>query len=466
MTLRFRGKRATLLCALALCVSAPTRAEDAPAAAPSEEIRNKARTSFGKGSDALKKRRYAEAITHFEAANALIPHPLTSFNLGYAHVQLEQWLEAEAALSTFLDSGKDAGKRPEAQALYERVLEHVGVVSVTTTPPGATVRVGANEVQTPGKFAALPGKYRMFIELEGHDPVIRSIEVSVGRSPMEVELHPLVAASGSIRLTCALSAVHVHLDQEEVEAAGMDTVLRRPVGNYEARFTRPGYEPSVHPVMVLEGATASAVCDMVPQKNPDPSTVGWIEVVNSQGGRLEVDGREAPLRSLVPVGPHSLTLEKNGFETWRQDVNVMPRETTSLSVQLDPIGGSADAGGTREMWAWITGISGLVAVGVGTGLYVAADSEYSNWQSEQARLDGLWEAAGPGDLDALRAQQSTNDGRVDTINALDGAAVGLFIGGGVLIGTSAILWLTGGDPEDAPTAVHIGPNGASAAFRF
>jgi hypothetical protein len=57
-----------------------------------------------------------------------------------------------------------------------------GDVRVNTSPPGATVTLGGLGMkQTPATFSANSGKYSLFIEVDGYEPVAREVEAKEGQ---------------------------------------------------------------------------------------------------------------------------------------------------------------------------------------------------------------------------------------------------------------------------------------------
>jgi Protein kinase domain/PEGA domain len=78
-------------------------------------------------------------------------------------------------------------KQVPSQANAERTREAqgratyaagVGGVKVNSSPPGATVTLGHWTKQTPATFDANSGKYPLFIELDGYEPVAREVEAT------------------------------------------------------------------------------------------------------------------------------------------------------------------------------------------------------------------------------------------------------------------------------------------------
>jgi serine/threonine protein kinase len=76
-----------------------------------------------------------------------------------------------------------ATARRELQAQnQERYAPGVGRVKITTSPSGATVTLGGlGTKKTPATFDANTGKYSLFVELDGYEPIAREVEAKEGQ---------------------------------------------------------------------------------------------------------------------------------------------------------------------------------------------------------------------------------------------------------------------------------------------
>jgi hypothetical protein len=72
-------------------------------------------------------------------------------------------------------SQTNAERAPETQG-RTTYADGVGSVKVNTSPPGATVTLGHWTKQAPATFNANSGKYSLFVELDGYEPVAREVE--------------------------------------------------------------------------------------------------------------------------------------------------------------------------------------------------------------------------------------------------------------------------------------------------
>jgi hypothetical protein len=118
----------------------------------------------------------------------------------------------------------------------------VGGVRINTSPPGATAALGGlGAKKTPVTFNANPGKYSLFIELEGYEPVAHEVEAREG------ELVDL----GTITLQRGRSGVELATIPQGAKVFQGDTLLGNtplhldsfPSGQTNFLFVLKGYLP-------------------------------------------------------------------------------------------------------------------------------------------------------------------------------------------------------------------------------
>jgi Protein of unknown function (DUF1579)/TIR domain/PEGA domain len=74
------------------------------------------------------------------------------------------------------------GEKKTMEINYTRYGTGVGGVRITTSPSGATVTLGGlGTKETPATFDANTGKYSLFVELDGYEPVAKEVEAKEGR---------------------------------------------------------------------------------------------------------------------------------------------------------------------------------------------------------------------------------------------------------------------------------------------
>jgi tetratricopeptide (TPR) repeat protein len=153
-------------------------------AVASEDPASEARRRFSSAEHLYDDGRYSEALSEFEAANRLFPHPATVFDIGRCYEQLGNAPEAlRHYLETLHQSSADASNAVVLAAI--RAAEHrlhdrgVQLLLVRTKPPGAAVAIdGRNLGASPVAITLPPGKHRVTAYDAG-----RSAEADVDLTP-------------------------------------------------------------------------------------------------------------------------------------------------------------------------------------------------------------------------------------------------------------------------------------------
>jgi hypothetical protein len=105
-----------------------------------------ARTAFQEGIALAKAERWADALQALERSDALHPHAITTYNIGYCERQLGHWTRARKMLAGALAAHRTRGgvELPAdlvwaAQTYLSDADRHIATVSVTITRGGVTV---------------------------------------------------------------------------------------------------------------------------------------------------------------------------------------------------------------------------------------------------------------------------------------------------------------------------------------
>ena len=191
------------LLVLTLCVvPLPAVAQDAPSL--EEGAPDSALNRYRNGRVLYRSGDIEGAAGEFETAFQLFPKSAKlAFNLGRVMERLKRPGPAAKWYRTYLDLAPKAKDRTEVETLISalRRQERAGWVElvVTSDPGGAAVTVdgGAKPTgNTPLKLRLEPGTHALKLALEGHQPVLRSIEVVAGkRNAVVIELQPDAGAA-------------------------------------------------------------------------------------------------------------------------------------------------------------------------------------------------------------------------------------------------------------------------------
>ena len=159
-----------------------------------------ARKQFERGSTLYQQGRYAEAATAFEAAYQAVPNGVVRYNLGQCYEKLGDLSRAIDSYRAYLREVPRAEDRPQVEANITRLEKRLdeqrrAQVSISSEPTDAEVRVdGAVLGRTPWSDRLEVGPHRLELNLEGHQPLSRELEVRPGE-PLQLHfmLTPLPA---------------------------------------------------------------------------------------------------------------------------------------------------------------------------------------------------------------------------------------------------------------------------------
>ena len=111
-------------------------------------------------------------------------------------------------------------------------------------------------------------------------------------------------------------------------------------------------------------------------------TTGLVRVaVDRRGATVTLDGRslgESPLKEAQRVleGPHSITVQKDGYVRWSTTVMVPAGQTVPVTVELVPVQLLGEAARSR-LWTWGWVSAGVAVAASGSGIYFGAQASKS-----------------------------------------------------------------------------------------
>lgn len=219
-------------------------------------------------------------------------------------------LIAAAGAVGYIAATRSAAAAPVAAPVKE------GSLTLETTPPGAAVTLNGRRlsVQTP---VTLPGlelgvTHRVTLELEGHQPAEREVNLSAARAEERVSVTleaaapasapPPAAAHGSVRLTATPREVTVSLDGAQVGTGSPLTLSEIPAGaEHTLRVTAEGFEPVDLTFSVEPGEVKDFEVDLVAEGAAAPPVSGPGAPPRSAPAVSAPAGSVAPPRSVPPA---------------------------------------------------------------------------------------------------------------------------------------------------------------------
>ncbi len=164
----------------------------APGAVLAQDQREQARTQFNRGVEQYEAGNYQDALTSFQEAYRLAPHPTVRVNIANCYEQLNRPIEALFHFERFLEESHDApaAQRREVQAAVHRLEGRVGRVSFRIAPDGALVRIDQTEIRRAPVLEPVrmtPGNHLVEVRMDGYAPVSREFIVEAGE-PAEISI--------------------------------------------------------------------------------------------------------------------------------------------------------------------------------------------------------------------------------------------------------------------------------------
>jgi len=198
MSLLSLSRMSALLLAVWLCLSG------AVAAAQDEKAR--ARTLFNEGVAQFEAGEHRAALSSFEAAYRLAPHPAVRVNMANCFEQLGRFVEAVFNYERFLEeSGEKVSpaQRREVESAIARLSLQIGTLIVSAEPANAELRIdGQVPKRLPSGAVLLPaGRYEISLSAPGYLNAERTVMIAgQAETPVSVTLEregqaPAVAAA-------------------------------------------------------------------------------------------------------------------------------------------------------------------------------------------------------------------------------------------------------------------------------
>ena len=217
---------------------------------------------------------------------------------------------------------------------------------------------------------------------------------------------------------------------------------------------------------------------------------GYLIVeMREDGAKVTIDGRLVGVTPLtgrleLAMGAHEMVVEKEGFLVWAKTIDVAPNQANIEQVAMVPsqdfIEQYRQTAQITRIFAWTTAGLGAVMVGTAVVLKLVADARFDDliakgYLTQQASICTEMNPNYNG-TDYCPTARGYENGVIDSVGSIetsDTAALALGIAGGVSALVSAILFLTGEDPDryksygaSTETALVPVPGGIGFATRF
>ncbi|MBX3273535.1 MAG: PEGA domain-containing protein [Sandaracinaceae bacterium] len=373
------------------------------------------------------------------------------FNLGLTLQELRREAEAFNYFSQYLREFElSAEERAAGQERVDAMRPRLAVASITSTPPGAEVRVGRRDLPargtTPLELALPPGPHELLFSRAGYEDARASVNVDVGHTAIvavELSGEPVAVqfiAPGGGRLL--LDGAEIAAGRA-VRVAPGPHLVRLELPNeppVERRFEVP---PGGEPMHISLGAGSAAGAARVVVSANVEAQVFLDGMAVGRGDRVELP---------APPGEHVVRVEAAGRHTATRSITLAADQTLALDVTM---GEEVSAGGLYAA----RGVTGALAAFSLIGAAVATGAAVD--------LRGEWDrriAAQPADGSEARELE-------DLADRLEVAAIATDVLWSVtaVMGTIAIALLIVDPGTDTPSTIELAaqplPFGGALALR-
>ena len=185
------------------------------------------------------------------------------------------------------------------------------------------------------------GSHDIRITLSGYRDWSRRIEVNPNqRVQLTVNLEK-IARTGSLEITCNVDNAMIYLDgtyQRRTSSTRSVTIGNIQEGSHELRIVREGYQDYLTTIRIYPEQTYRINVRMQPEQR-----MGAIAVYCNEGNaRIFLNGiymattsaNQAKILNELKEGVYEITVIKDGFRVWMEEVWVYPGETTSVFADL------------------------------------------------------------------------------------------------------------------------------------
>lgn len=298
-------------------------------------LADEAELHFQLGTNEYQKGEYTSALEHYMLSNRLVPNRRVVFNIARSFEQLKRFPDAHRYYVDALEGETNPTAIEASRTALERLTPNVALLEVVTDPPGATIYIDRKDLGSRGRaprpLALAPGKYRVIVELAGHEPV-SSDEITIQVGSVKKMPLKLRRIEGKVEVTVTgapRAAVRVD-DETSAPVCTAPCEFSLPVGKHELFVTADGVASSPKSINVLVGQKISVGVALRP-----PS--GVVVVGASEAGALiTVDGRPAGFTPAVlrdvAVGPRRVQISGKGYATETRDIVVRQGGQVDLGI--------------------------------------------------------------------------------------------------------------------------------------
>lgn len=221
-------------------------------AAPAQADNKTAKEHFALAQSAERRQDWEAAITEYEAAYALSPHPDVLFNIGNDYEKLGQGRNAAAYFQRYLDEAGDAPDRADVETRIESLRALPSELRVTATPLGAMVFIDGEATGSGAEHIVSAGSHEVYIAHNGRTSVVRTIEAEFG-DPVSISID-LDEKPGTLIVDSDVRGAEIRLDGDVIGYTPYNGIV--PAGDHTLLVSKLGYASVQRSVTVQSQGSA------------------------------------------------------------------------------------------------------------------------------------------------------------------------------------------------------------------
>jgi len=212
-------------------------------------------------------------------------------------------------------------------------------VKIDSSPTGATLYLGDRTcgvvARTPWSGSVQAGPMVVILELNGYDPLVRTLAVAGGSSAeLFVPLQRIEIGGIEVRADADPQVAGAPISVDGQPQGAVPATVKLRAGRHLVEIAKPGFEPFTEWVTIEEGRTLA----LLPTLHAVVVAKARI-VIDADVPQAEVffDGTRRGTTPIaindLPLGVHDVEVRKAGAQTWKRSL-MLPAGTTLVRAEL------------------------------------------------------------------------------------------------------------------------------------
>lgn len=270
----------------------------AHAAPPTDDEKRRASAFYREGEELFKKELYLAAIEKFQKAHEIIPHPVNLYNIARAYEKLGDADNCVKGYQDYVDfykrknNGKDPSDIVDVRASIAKCqLLQRPEITINSDPPGASIYVDDKTKlvgQTPASLKLDPGRYKLFLNLDGYVPFEQDLDVRAGQPlTLSFKLEKFQRV-GQVRVKSNVRGASLFIDGRNVGLTPYTEMITLDEGPHQIAIDKDEYVAFNREVKVVVNETLEVVGEIYLRDAPYTwkGYVGWTAIALGAGSMV------------------------------------------------------------------------------------------------------------------------------------------------------------------------------------